>query len=246
MIEFKTAIKSFSIPQSFHDITVAQWRMIKQGTYSEIEIVMSITGLSEMEVSVIDFTEVIPHLEFMKEDDPYKTIEPVNFICIEGKDYTLPKRISSQSWERKMLAQKALLEDRPLDLLLYYLQPIIDKCQKVNIENFEAILKKIDPLSMDEVFGCINYIKIQLEELIERDSKALSSDPTGEQLQAGIKMFNVLGDFNTIDAVAGGDPTKYDAVEQLSYDVIFLKLYKMNISAKFEKNLAEVYRTQNK
>jgi hypothetical protein len=53
-------------------------------------------------------------------------------------------------------------------------------------------------------------------------------------------MFNQLGDFNTIDLIARDYNYTHSEVEQLPYNLIFLILFRMNISSKFEKNYSEI------
>jgi hypothetical protein len=86
---------------------------------------------------------------------------------------------------------------------------------------------------------------LQLKSIIERDNGRLKSDITIEQKQAGIDMFNELGDFNTIDMIAEKYSYSHSEVEQLSYNLIFLILLKSNISAKFESNYTKLMRNDN-
>lgn len=58
-------------------------------------------------------------------------------------------------------------------------------------------------------------------------------------IAAGINELNILGDVNLIDALAGGDVLKWEAILDLPYGTIFDKQLRDNILAKIDKKLAE-------
>src|SRR5690606_11900479 len=105
-----------------------------------------------------------------------------------------------------------------------------------NYEGFSDKYKKINTvlgeMQVDEVYPALRFLLNQVDEIVELE-KLLDHKPTNEQVRAGIKNFNVLGDFNTIDMLADGDPLKYDSILKLPYNTIFNKLYKNKISSTF-------------
>jgi hypothetical protein len=88
------------------------------------------------------------------------------------------------------------------------------------------------------------YIINQFNVLVTKEKKELSSKPTSEQTRAGISMFDSLGMFNTIDALAGGDILKHEAIYNLDYNTIFLKLKKSNLEVKFKNNYEKIMQSK--
>ncbi|CAB4151340.1 hypothetical protein UFOVP600_12 [uncultured Caudovirales phage] len=220
MIKFKTKIKDFSIPTNWNDVIFKDYLRLQNS--NEIEALKILTGLNEIELQLIDIEEIVPYIEFLQSD--ISQIEPLNFI----NDTILPGDIGECTFEDKILA-----------------------CRNIdNIVKVISIYSKLDEndilnASCENVFSAYNYLILQLKVIIERDNGRLKSDITVEQKQAGIDMFNELGDFNTIDMIAEKYKYSHSEVEQLSYNLIFLILLKQNISSKFESNYTKLMRNDN-
>jgi hypothetical protein len=220
MIKFKTQIKDFNLPTSWSDIKFSDY--LKLQSSNEIEALKILTGLNEIELQLINIEDIVPYIEFLQDD--ISQIEPLNFI----NDTILPTDIGECTFEDKILA-----------------------CRSIdNISKVISIYSKLDENEIlnsncESVFSAYNYLILQLKSIIERDNGRLKSDITIEQKQAGIDMFNELGDFNTIDMIAEKYGYSHSEVEQLSYNLIFLILLKSNISAKFESNYTKLMRNDN-
>jgi len=216
MIKFKTKIKDFTIPTSWSDIKCSDLNFFQDA--SEPEIIERLTGLSVSEQIFINLNEIAPYLEFLKEN-LFEVVEKTNFYL----DTKLPDDIGECSFEKKIQACSNI--ESPTKVLSIYSG--IDE---------EFILND----SVESVYGAYLYLLDKLNEIIERDNTALESSVTEEQKRAGIEMFNQLGDFNTIDLIARDYAYTHKEVEQLPYNLIFLILFRMNISSKFEKNYNEI------
>lgn len=216
MIRFKTKLKDFTIPTSWSDIKCSDLNFFQDAT--ESEIIEKLTGLSVGEQSFIDLNEIAPYLEFLQEN-PFELIEKTDFYL----DIKLPEDIGEHSFEKKIQACASL--DNPTRLLSVY-----------SGVSEEFILND----SVESVYGAYLYLLDRVNEIVERDNNALESNTTEEQKRAGIDMFNQLGDFNTIDLIAKDYNYTHKEVEQLPYNLIFLILFRMNISSKFEKNYNEI------
>jgi hypothetical protein len=220
MIKFNTQIKDFNLPTSWNDILFKDY--LKLQSSNELEALQILTGLNEIELQLIDIEEIVPYIEFLQSD--ISQIEPLNFI----NDTILPTDIGECTFEYKILA-----------------------CRSIdNISKVISIYSKLDEIEIlnancESVFSAYNYLILQLKSIIERDNGRLKSDITVEQKQAGIDMFNELGDFNTIDMIAEKYGYSHSEVEQLSYNLIFLILLKSNISSKFESNYTKLMRNDN-
>lgn len=85
-----------------------------------------------------------------------------------------------------------------------------------------------------------------MEDVCKTESAELKLEPTAEQLKAGIKKLDKYGMMNMIDALAGGDMLKYEAVLMMEYSVAFTKL-RMNKDAElFRRRYAEVVKNEQK
>lgn len=61
-------------------------------------------------------------------------------------------------------------------------------------------------------------------------------------MEAGIERFNKFGEFNLIYNLAGGDPTKYDKVFNITYSEAYTTLYRRAEEARFSKQLSKILR----
>lgn len=60
------------------------------------------------------------------------------------------------------------------------------------------------------------------------------------EIEAGVANFDRFGEFNAIYTLAGGDPTKFDAVFNLSYSEAFTTLARKAEEARFQKRLNRI------
>ena len=212
MIKFKTQIKDFNVPTNWSDLKFSDY--LKLQSSNEIEAIKILTGLNEIEISMLDIEGITPYLEFLQED--FTKFEESNFI----NDIELPIDLGQESYEKKILA-----------------------CRDIsNVREVIKIYSDIDCLNLncDAVFQAYCYLLNRLIKIIERDNERLKSEVTIEQKMAGIDSFNELGDFNTIDMIAEKYNYTHEQVEQLPYNLIFLILLKQNISSKFESNYGKI------
>lgn len=213
MIKFETKIKNFSIPSDWSEIKFSDYLKLKGG--NEIEAIEVLTGLNVVEMQLIDIEEITPYLSFLQE--PIDNIEPNNFL----NDIELPEDIGELSYEKKIIACRDLSDIETM-VLTY------------------SGLTEINNLDCYSVFSAYNFLLSQMVNLLKRDSEQLASKPTIEQVQAGIEMFDILEEFNTIDMIARNYNYSHKEVEQLPYNLIFLILLKQNISSKFESNYQNI------
>lgn len=243
MIKLNSELKSFEVANSFSDITFEQYNEIMSPNVTQFRQIEILTGLQPAEAVVLDLEILSDHLAFLKED-PFESIEPNDFLTVEGVSILLPSDIGEKSWEQQIVASEAMRENKPLSVLACYVQPIFKNSPFV-LDELEDIEFKLSKIPMHDLFAAANFIKNQLIEIEEKERELLKSDISYEQIRAGIDMFNQLGVFNTIDLIAGGDVLKYDAVLKIDYNTILNKLFKLNLTAKFEKNYHEIIKETN-
>lgn len=238
MINFKTKVGNFQVPSNYSDITLDDLNFYRANIKHPLKVWSRITGLAPEIVSVLDLTPVVECLDFIK-TPVLDIIEASPSILIHEKLYLLPDDLGSGEWAQKLLTTKAIGESDLVKALAIYLQPVFYKRDFDNekVDRVKDILSKLD---VETVFSSVKYVLEKLKTLNERDKKQLKSEITHEQKRAGIDMFNDLGDFNTINMIAGGDVTKYDEVLRIDYNTIFNKLYHIKISAKFDKALNKI------
>jgi len=225
MIRFKTKLKNFDLPTSYSDITIEDLEYFKANQDNETAIIERLTGLNAIEMQMIDLDSVSAYLSFLS-DSPLE-IESVDGFIIEGNYFTIPIDIGEETYSKKIQAVNCLAQSNVIGLVQTYFD-----------------IPNIGTHSVELIYSIANNLIAQINGLIERDSTHLKSDTTHEQKLAGIDTFNELGEFNTIDMIARNYNYKHLEVESLSYNLIFLILFKQNIQNRFEKNYNEIMQSK--
>lgn len=161
------------------------------------------------------------HYDFIK-----KFARPRNKICgITIDDLTfLPYKIL-----KKRVPE--LFEEQKFEEAIY----LILKHYKKNVTFIQIKL-----LKNNAKFLFLLWIKEQYHLINETESKYLYNPPDQKLLQAGIRELDILGDINTIDALAEGRVLDWEKIEALPYERVFNKLLKNTIEARINKRLVEI------
>lgn len=93
--------------------------------------------------------------------------------------------------------------------------------------------------SVFDVFAAYTWVVDSMISIAEWKKENLSSKPTPKQLNAGIETFNELGDFVTLDSIAGGRPERYDEIRELPYGIILRKQRLNKLSAEYNELYAK-------
>ena len=116
-----------------------------------------------------------------------------------------------------------------------------DKAIHVILSSKKKInLAKVRRQSNEDKLSFVFWIQGQYDKLREMEQTHLGSPPDAKLVQAGIKKLDVFGDLNSIDALAQGDILKWDAIQELPYEVVFTKLMKMAIEGDITKKLSKM------
>ncbi|WP_339875200.1 hypothetical protein [Olleya marilimosa] len=77
-----------------------------------------------------------------------------------------------------------------------------------------------------EIFGLINSVKEQLERIQKAEASSLVSDNTNIKWETvnGSERMAKFGIYNTLDALSDGDILKWDAILELKFSDVFMKL----------------------
>lgn len=241
MITLKTKIGSFKVCSSWEDLTVEQVERIRGNTGNHIEVLQILTTLTPEQMSLIDINSMMPYMDFIN-TPIIEAIESTDEIIVNDRIIKVSQDLGEYTYGQKIMCTQAMKDGDFIGSVAVYLEPVIS-CDKFNHEKIDNVKSELMGLNAVAVYSVFKFIKERLEVLIKRD-KTLAQEPTYEQLKAGIKNFNVLGEFNTYDMLAQGDPLKYDAILALDYNTIFNKLLKNKISANFEQKYSEIIRAK--
>ncbi|MEN0053638.1 MAG: hypothetical protein AAGC65_08210 [Mucilaginibacter sp.] len=81
-----------------------------------------------------------------------------------------------------------------------------------------------------------------LSQLINEENQLLASAPTAFEKRAGIQAFEKFKYINTVNALASGDITKWDAVMNMPYERVLTKLLLNKTEADYQKRYSELNR----
>lgn len=101
-------------------------------------------------------------------------------------------------------------------------------------------------VDVKEQMQVVIYAQNMLKQIFEMEKREFESQPDMNIIAAGGDRFNIFGEYNTLDSLAGGDITKWDAVKLISYEDSFTKLLKNKKQSEFEKDYAKVIRDKDK
>lgn len=236
MIDLKTELGSFKVCSSWHDLTVEQIDKLKESKGDERELIKTLTTLNDICIDLIDKESLWEQLNFI--DVPLiDYVEPFDTIKIGDEEIKIKEDLGQYTYAQKLIATEHMVAMDFVGVICVYAQKKFDH---EKIEELKQMLQKENAVLVYSVF---KFIKEGFDRLIERD-KSLHSEPTYEQIKAGIKNFNVLGEFNTIDMLAMGKPWRYDSILKMDYNTIFNKLLKNKISSNFESKYSEIIRSK--
>lgn len=238
MIPFKTKLGSFKIPSDWNDLTMLSLQYIRDNIKDDVKIAEELTGLSIEELSCIDVTpirEVLEQLFEIKVED----IEPKEYISFNNNDYALPN-VKIKTFFQKLEAFKAWGKGDIQKVLAIYLEPVVRGKKKPKPKKTEQLKQELSKLTVWEFYSSYNYIERQLKELVKMEQDMPKPPTTPEQIEAGAESFNVLGDFNTVDLLAGGDILKHEAVYLMPYITVYKKLFRNNLNSIFDIKYSEI------
>lgn len=251
------------VPTGFSEITLRHWAEITAAGEDQTKLVAAIIQRPVEFVSRLSQESMVKIVELCKyfgKMDPDTWVMPALLKIKYGHrvaDGTVPKLVDvvktispvmdirEKSFGQKILIERILKDSGNVinnlpTILEVYLQPLLTG-QDYDVEKSEQVQKVIyNQVSLPDAYTIGASITKQLLAIKKREAEQLNKPPTSDQISAGINMFNEFGVVNTIDALAGGDVLKYDAVLKKDYNTIFLKLKKSKVQQIFEENYTEV------
>jgi hypothetical protein len=254
MIPFKVGNKKFDLPSDWEDINLHQaikLSLMPNGDDIEknIYILSVLTGLTIDECSriAIDdfFRYILPLLEFLNEpfdqnelmDKPLPN--EVNLGLYQfAKFYPPGHMIWAQHLTFESIASNKKLND------LEKIPDIIATCIQEPDKYSEQVSEELKPfilkLSLIDAMAISGHYLKAITSFYKTSKLNSNEEYTNEQIRAGIKEFSKFGAFNSIDALAGGDITKWEAVVRLPMSDVVLKLKMNQQQHRYEKKYHQI------
>ena len=104
----------------------------------------------------------------------------------------------------------------------------------------EGALANAEEAEVHDVIGVVAWALTELKRIQELEATYLTPEPNADLANAGVEELQVFGETNTLDALAGGDITKWEAIKVIPYCDIFDKLRKGLIETKIQKRYTEI------
>jgi hypothetical protein len=254
MIPFRIGDKRIELPTAWDEVTLQQ--AIKLSCIPEspdydhnIYILSALTGLTLDEcsrIAVSDYvTYLLPMLQFVNEqfDENNLMNQPLPdkvFLGLRQFDKYYPpgQMIWAQHLTFESIASNKKLND------LQKIPDIIATCIQKPDEYSEEVSEELKPfilkLSLFEAMAISGWYLKAITAFYKTAKLKNDEDYTNEQIRAGIKEFSKFGAFNSIDALAGGDITKWEAVVRLPMSDVVLKLKMNQQQYRYEKKYHEI------
>lgn len=257
MYKFKHNKKTYSIPSGWHEITFRQWKELQE-TEDQNEIISILTGLTVDMAKRLDdksrynLNNLLSFLTKKLLIDRYKAPDNLN-IKVKHKKIEIPRieDIKAETFGQKIYIHELVsnndedLITKIVDIVLVYSQPIIEG-KDFDIKNFSELSLYFDDLFLVDLYStAMSYIE-QLKKILDREKKVLSSEPTSDQVMAGIDRFDKFGVINTINAVAKEYNQTWEQVEREDYNTVFTKLALSKTNRAFQNDYREVMKRKNK
>lgn len=249
MIFIKIYKKQYKLPGSWQELTFQQWYDLQSDNLTWYNIISILTGVSVellKEVKPESLMNIIPLISWIKNKCDLEQLPAPTYFIYRKKKYLIPSDISTLTWGQKIALHQLMIEAKEKDYICFavavYMLPIINKKQfnPDGIEAIESFALELRKENLFTLYPVANHFIKQALALIETETKTLSRKPKSKHIRAGIKMFDELGVFNTIDMLADGDVLKYAAVQKVEYNTIYLKLLLNHRTAIFRENLNKV------
>lgn len=122
--------------------------------------------------------------------------------------------------------------------------------KKLNIKYITNWVKnsrysKVMNLRIVEVYGLINSVKKQLEQINSAEINSLQSDVTNFKWEAvnGSERLKKFGIYNTLESLSNGDITKWNQIMEMPYSEVFTKLLMNKINGELQNEMNQIKTT---
>ena len=255
MIKLTAEEITYSIPSSWSDVTYKQYLDLQNE--KEDKKILSI--LCNMPIEIVErlssgsVSKLATVISFVKEPIKLDEYTPPEYLTVlDGVKIHLVKDIRTCSFGQKIWFHEMLKDNK--DDLISVLHEIVIIYSQSQITKKDFDINKINELNnvFDEIFlvdlyaTAMFYVE-QLKYILKIESEELKHNPTTEQRQAGIDMFNDYGVMNTIKALAGGGQDwilKVKEVENVEYNLAFTAMRMNRTQGIFEENYRKIMKNK--
>lgn len=105
---------------------------------------------------------------------------------------------------------------------------------------------KAEEAEVKDIMGVAVWAMAEIKRIYELESTYLVGTPNTDLQNAGIKDLEAFGEINTLDALAGGDITKWPLIKKVPYHDAFDKLRKNLIESEIQKRYNEIQAAKRK
>ena len=92
-----------------------------------------------------------------------------------------------------------------------------------------------------EVFSVLNFIRNEVQKLIENENFRLAdSNPDPKAVQAGVDVFNQFGIYNELEKLSGGNVLLWQQCMDMPYYLAFKKLHLEHETAQFQRRYSQI------
>jgi len=248
MIKLKNGKEVYEIPTSWNEITYKQYKDI-QGEEDEIKLLSILCNIPTNIVSRLGnktISNLSMLLSFLNTTIDLEGVKcPEYLTLLDDLKIHLVKDIKLKTFGQKIYLHEILkgedinIIDILAEVLLVYSQEQITK-NHFDVSKINELNNVFDEINLVSLYSTAMQYVNQLKDILEAESNRLGSEPTREQKLAGIDKFSEYGIMNTIDALAGGDLTKYEAIENMAYNLVFVKMARNKTQSEFDENYRKV------
>ncbi len=252
MIKLVSKNKEYLIPSSWSDVTYQQYLDL-QNEKNDLKILSILTKLpveTIKRLSPSSIEKIALVLGFINHPINLKDLTtPEYLITSNNIKIELIKDIRTKSFGQKIYLHQLVKDNQEdivnhlIDIVLIYSQEQITK-KSFDITKINELNYLFSNIFLVDLYSVAMFYIEQLKDILEVENETLSSQPTYEQRQAGIDMFNDFGVMNTIKALAGGDVTKYSEVEKIEYNIVYVHLLMNKTQGIFEDNYRKVMKNK--
>lgn len=98
----------------------------------------------------------------------------------------------------------------------------------------------VERIELKEAVAFYLWILDELKTISELEKNYLQNEADFNLVKAGISKLEQFGHLTTIDSLANGDLTKYEAIKKMPYNLIFDKQFLEKTKSEIEKKLIEI------
>ena len=253
------------IPTELTEITLGSMIAMESATGNEIPLIPDLTAeVCDNIVNVSDLIDIRERILSLAHKIKYQYQEtklPEKLLGVK-----VPQNLSIEPAGAYLVCRDLIAEEINRHITEFgedeweqHFQPSLNTCALIlanyfycrvtgelwNEQKAEEFRSEVLKLSVAESLPVARFFFSELQQFIQTENVALGSVQTEIEKRAGIKAFEKFGYINAVDALAGGDPLRWEAVLNLSYEVFFMKQLLRKTQFEYQEKYHELYLKQH-